>query len=382
MSTPEQALEAQSLHEADLLAKPNVVGVAVGFKAEKGEKNGDIALIVLVEEKKPLAALTPDEVVPREVEGLRTDVYEVGYLRALQTPSERYRPIIPGGVSIGHYKVTAGTLATVVKDRTTGELFLLSNNHVFAHNNDALVGDAILQPAAMDGGLSPADIVAKLERFLTLRFLDDVVDAPPPPSTGGGAPRAGCDVVGTAAMAANAFAAFVGSDKRLTVRSAAASEFAQSMTGGGLVDSPQLLLRALAANPNAPTNRADCALARPVNPAMFSDDIKQIGMVTQTKTPSLGMRVGKHGRTTGYTEGNVTLLNATVNIAYNTARGQRTARFVGQVIVESMSEGGDSGALVVDPTDKSAVGLLFAGSPQASIFTPIDVVLSDLNIIL
>jgi len=46
MSTPQQALEAQSLHEADLLAKPNVVGVAVGFKEEKGEKNGDIALIV------------------------------------------------------------------------------------------------------------------------------------------------------------------------------------------------------------------------------------------------------------------------------------------------------------------------------------------------
>jgi hypothetical protein len=381
MSTPNDAFQAQSLHEADLLAKPNVVGVAVGFKEEKGEKNGDLALIVLVEEKKPLAALSPDEVVPREVEGMRTDVYEIGYLRALQTGRDRFRPVVPGGVSMGHYKVTAGTLGTVVKDRVSGEPFLLSNNHVFAHNNDAMVGDAILQPAAMDGGGDPADVVAKLERFLKLRFLDDVGDVAPPVS-GGGTRGAGCDMVSVAANTANAFAAFIGSDKRLTVRSAAAAEVAQALAGGGIVDSPQLMLRALAASPSAPTNRADCALARPLNPSMFSDDVKQIGVVTQTKAPTLGMRVGKHGRTTGYTEGNVILLNATVNIAYNTARGQRTARFVGQVIVESMSEGGDSGALMVDPTDKRAVGLLFAGSPQASIFTPLEVVLSELNVTL
>ncbi|PJF23758.1 MAG: hypothetical protein CUN53_21265, partial [Phototrophicales bacterium] len=114
-----------------------------------------------------------------------------------------------------------------------------------------------------------------------------------------------------------------------------------------------LLLRAMAVSPNAPTNQADCALARPVDPAMFSEIIRHIGIVKETITPTLGMRVGKYGRTTAYTEANITLLNATVNITYNTSGGrQRVARFVGQVISEAMSEGGDSGSLVVSTADR------------------------------
>ena len=40
----------------------------------------------------------------------------------------------------------------MVVDRTTGERFLLSNNHVFANSNEASQGDAIIQPAKLDGG--------------------------------------------------------------------------------------------------------------------------------------------------------------------------------------------------------------------------------------
>jgi hypothetical protein len=115
---------------------------------------------------------------------------------------------------------------------------------------------------------------------------------------------------------------------------------------------------------------------------MFSDDIKNIGMVYEPKPPALGMRVRKFGRTTEYTEGNITLLNATVNINYSTVHGPRTARFIGQVITESMSQGGDSGSLIVDIAENKAVGLLFAGSNLATIFTPIQVVLDALNITL
>jgi hypothetical protein len=243
----------------------------------------------------------------------------------------------------------------------TGEQFLLSNNHVFANNNDALIGDAILQPAAIDGGHNSEDMVAKLERFIKLRFTDDpIVPVQPGTRPPGGA---GCDVVATAARVANAAAVLLGSEKRLTIQSVAQLE-AQSVSAV------------------VPENLADCALARPVNPAMFSDDVKTIGMVTQTKPVTLGMQVAKFGRTTGYTEGTVTLLNATVDIQYNTAQGMKTARFVGQAITTGMSEGGDSGSLVVDTSERKAVGLLFAGSSQASIFTPIEVVLNALNITL
>jgi hypothetical protein len=36
------------------------------------------------------------------------------------------------GVSIGHYKGTAGTAGCLVKDKKTGEILILSNAHVLA----------------------------------------------------------------------------------------------------------------------------------------------------------------------------------------------------------------------------------------------------------
>lgn len=372
-----QAVEAQTQFQHTLLAKQNVVGVAVGYKESNGVTTDEVAVVVLVEQKKPIAALSAEDAIPRELDGMRTDVMEVGYLRALQTPKDRYRPTIPSGVSIGHYKVTAGTLGTIVKDRTTSELFILSNNHVLANCNDAVPGDSILQPGAIDGGQNPADMVAKLERFIKLAYIGDPVSIPtpgtPPPSpTPGPTPPPSGGTSGCLALVvaiSNALASAFGSQQRVAAVQAA------SVTG-------PTASRASAQAENVPENRVDCALARPIDPAMFSDDIRQIGLVNDIKAPALGMRVRKYGRTTAFTEGGIKLLNATVNVNYSTAAGPRTARFTGQVITDGMSQGGDSGSLIVDATEARAVGLLFAGSELATIFTPIDVVLDALNITL
>lgn len=403
----EQAKDAQARYEAVLLAKPNVIGVGVGYKESNGVVSDDLAVVILVEEKKPLAALQPEAMIPRELEGLKTDVVEVGYLRAQQSAKERYRPIIPSGISVGHYKVTAGTLGTVVKDRSTGELFLLSNNHVFANSNDSLVGDAILQPAAMDGGQNPADVVARLERYVRLLYLDDTASPtpiivrpaptqqpptlpstpgtpstpvppgtpfPPPMNTPSPMPLQSCDIVTVLVNLLNALAGLFGSEKRVAQTTAQALS-AMSAQAAGM---PTIMTaRALAAQAE---NLLDAALARPIDAAVFSDDIRNIGLVNQTKAAAIGMRVRKYGRTTEYSEGQINLLNATVNIAYNTAAGPKTARFVGQVITSGMSQGGDSGSLIVDALENKAVGLLFAGSNLATIFTPIDVVLNTLNV--
>ncbi len=371
------AIEAQSIFQPSLLNKRNVVGVAVGLKESNGVTTDEVALVVLVEQKKPLAALSAEDAIPREVDGVRTDVMEVGYLRAQQTPKDRFRPIIPSGVSLGHFKVTAGTLGTIVKDRTTSELFILSNNHVLANCNDAAPGDIVLQPGAIDGGLNPGDGVAKLERFIKLGFIGDPVTTPvpgtpPPGPTPGPTPPAGGGNTGCLALVvaiSNALAAAFGSQQRVTTVQAA------SVAGPTVV-------RASAQAESVPENRVDAALARPNDPAMFSDDIRQIGLVNDIMAPALGMRVRKYGRTTAYTEGNIKLLNATVNVNYSTIHGTRTARFTGQVIADGMSQGGDSGSLVVNATEAKAVGLLFAGSELATIFTPIDVVLDALNITL
>lgn len=406
MST-EQAFQAQALAQPNLLAKSNVVGVAVGFKESEGVVTDEIAVVVLVEQKKPLAALQAQDVIPREIDGMRTDVVEVGVLRALQGGKARYRPVIPSGVSIGHFKITAGTLGVMVRDKNTGDHFVLSNNHVLANSNDAAIGDPILQPGPIDGGLNPGDVVAHLERYVKLRYVDDPDDGtsdvvigppsppptpvppppipptpippttppptpvpPPPPPPTNGDDNAGCLNLVTGFI--NTIAAVMGSQQRVTTMPSSAAQ-ADTVTVPAAAPVSGIAQA-------TPENHVDCALARPIDPAMFSDDIREIGMVSGTKPAALGMRVRKTGRTTEYTEGNITLLNATVNVTYSTLAGPRTARFVGQVITQAMSQGGDSGSLIVDATENRAVGLLFAGSSLATIFTPIDEVLRILNV--
>jgi hypothetical protein len=350
-------IQAQALHQETLLARSNVVGVAVGRK----NLTGDLALVTLVQQKMPLSALSADELIPKRLDGVLTDVIEVGYLRAYQAtdPKGRFRPTIPCGVSIGHYKITAGTLGAIVTDRQTGEKLILSNNHVLANSNNALVGDAILQPGFADSGQNPADVIAKLERFVRLRYTDDPPTPTPTPTPDGGGTGSGCDIVEVIVRLANLLASVLGSSKRVT--STAPSAMAAPTP---------------AAQPQALDNEMDCALAKPIDPNMFTSDILNIGKVSGTKPVTLGMRIRKSGRTTGYTESTINLLNATVSVAY----GSKTARFTGQVVAGPMSQGGDSGSLIVDGTENKAVGLLFAGSNLSTIFTPIDKVLDALKV--
>ena len=352
-----QTLEAQRLAQADLLRRRGVVGVAVGFKNYKEEVTDQLALAVLVQQKKPIEALSADDIVPSDVNGTRTDVVEVGRLEALLNPRDRFRPNIPAGVSIGHYKVTAGTLGAIVFDKNTGEPLILSNNHVLANSNDAEIGDVVLQPGPTDHGLRPDDVVAKLHRFEMLRFYNETGSGPSPPTSSPPLfPPGGCDIVELWATLGNAFGRISGSSKRLTS-----------------------VPRATPHTESTPiyANRVDAALARPDNPMLFQQAIAEIGRPNGTKLAQLGMKVRKQGRTTGYTEGAVTLMNATVDVSYGE---DKQARFVGQVITTPMSQGGDSGALIVERDSLKAVGLLFAGSRRATIFTPMQTILDVMEV--
>jgi hypothetical protein len=123
----------------DIFKRANVVGVGRG-------KEG---IVVYVRKKKPLAKLYPADVVGKSYDGVPTDVIESGEIRALYDPwmwtgpysvtltnakqdvnVGRYRPA-PAGVSIGHVKVTAGTLGYNVL-LPDGKRYILTNNHVAA----------------------------------------------------------------------------------------------------------------------------------------------------------------------------------------------------------------------------------------------------------
>ena len=78
------------------------------------------------------------------------------------------RPV-PIGVSTGHPDITAGTIGCRVKDEQ-GNVYALSNNHVYAVENNAELGDAVIQPGTYDGGVSPDDDIGTLVGFVPIVF--------------------------------------------------------------------------------------------------------------------------------------------------------------------------------------------------------------------
>jgi hypothetical protein len=72
------------------------------------------------------------------------------------------------GSSIGHINVTAGSLGGFAKKAGTDKTYILSNNHVLAHENAGNKGDPIVQRGCADGGLLETDKVGILDGFVKL----------------------------------------------------------------------------------------------------------------------------------------------------------------------------------------------------------------------
>lgn len=162
-------------HTYNLLSLNHVVGVGYGKKIKDSRKTDEDSIIVMVDRKLPESELKKKDVIPEKLEDFKTDVQEIGILKLLEVTlprKQRYRPA-PGGVSIGHYKITAGTLGAIVKDNKTGEPLILSNNHVLANISNgkdgrANIGDPILQPGSYDNGNQEKDLIGNLFRFVPL----------------------------------------------------------------------------------------------------------------------------------------------------------------------------------------------------------------------
>lgn len=80
----------------------------------------------------------------------------------------RQRPLIIG-CSIGHFRITAGTLGCFVQTTKTSSPHVLSNNHVLADENRGKIGDPIIQPGAYDGGSKGKDTIGRLTKFVRLK---------------------------------------------------------------------------------------------------------------------------------------------------------------------------------------------------------------------
>lgn len=164
-----------------LLRSDSITGFAVGRKVVQGRATGDLAITVFVDRKLPLSRLSlaqripqvlrvPDDQATDGAVEFVTDVQQARFYALGYTAGERPAH---SGVSIGHPAVTAGTLGGLVRDRQSGTVAILSNNHVLANSNGAAVGDAILQPGIADGGRDPDDRIATLARFVEIGFAAD-----------------------------------------------------------------------------------------------------------------------------------------------------------------------------------------------------------------
>ena len=333
----ERARKIREKYEKELLKKPNVIGVGVGLKIKGGKVTDEPAIMVYVTRKLPKEHLSKEELVPEEIEGVKTDVVEVGIIRALgfqkqvshEDRRKKWRPA-PGGVSIGHFKITAGTLACKVYDAKYGTPLGLSNNHVLADENRARIGEPILQPGPYDGGRLPLDVIGYLYRFVPIRF----------PGSG-----KECEWI---VKIGNAIAKLF----NLPCEIKAVYNY---------------------------VNRVDAAVFKPEKDDWLSDEILEVGKIEDVSSVREGEIVKKSGRTTGLTYGTVVDTDAKVKVWYD----QGIAEFENQIIVYhthgQFSSGGDSGSLVLDQYN-NAVGLLFAGSDKVTVVNNIWDVKKALNI--
>ncbi len=155
---------------ADEAGAENIQGVGVGLRMTAGRLTGDLCVKVFVRQKLRESQVGPQAAIPQSVGGLETDVEEVGDVLPNNAFRMRHTRPVPCGVSCGHPNVTAGTIGALVV-LNNGKLCILSNNHILANENDALIGDRILQPGTVDANNNPnrpLDTIARLEAFVRM----------------------------------------------------------------------------------------------------------------------------------------------------------------------------------------------------------------------
>lgn len=307
----------------DLIKKKNVVLVFKDMKTIGGLRTTHPAIVVGVTEKVPLSQLSAGDQVPKLFHGMETDVIEVQMPQALRTT--KHRPM-PGGVSGGHPKVTAGTISPLT---VHGIRLIISNNHVIANCGECEMGDETWQPGRVDGG-SSADTIGHLWRWAQIHFADD-------DST--------CPVARLYAGLGNLVARLFHRQSRLCTRS-------------------------------LQMNKVDCAASLPIIPGDLLNEILEIGVPTGFAKAITGESIAKSGRTTGLTPGSVISTEGEAKVSYG-SRG--VAVYDDQIITTKIAEGGDSGSLVFN-SRKEVIGMLFAGSNEYTIVNKIQHVLEALGL--
>jgi hypothetical protein len=310
------AIGVQDRHTPKLKENADVMGTATGITSE-GEP------VIKIFARRPGV-----EGLPKSLDGFPVRVEVTGMFVAQEDPTARFSRPVPIGVSTGHPGMTAGTIGARVKD-SAGNVYALSNNHVYANMNVASYGDPALQPGAVDGGADPADTIGTLSDYQPILFNG----------------------------------------------------------GYNTIDAAIALSSTSQLNNSTPTTDQNQEAGYGVPSSEIFGDTDGDGFLDD-KNDLLGLYVQKFGRTSGMTHGQVTDINVTVDVCYEPfwIWCFTWGTFVDQIGITSVesspfSEGGDSGSLIVsDDENKQLVGLLFAGNETKTLANRIDLVLDRFNV--
>ena len=281
---------------------PNIVGVGVSKKVTEGKELEALCVSFYVVKKLPPSRIPHSRLVPPVIatpngRATYTDVKVVGRIVPQLNPLVKRKPV-ESGFSVGHIKITAGTLGAIVKKGD--KRYLLSNSHVLADSGKGKMGDKVVYPGPDDNGQVPGDWIASLTQAVPFK------------------------------------------------------------KGGAFV------------------NEVDAALAEIRKERLGDVVYKLLKAKTPLSTivPERDMVVTKRGRTTGSTHGKIIDVDFRFVLDYD---GVGQVGYTKQVLCERYTDGGDSGALVIDVASGKIVGLHFAGANGGSVFNPIQSVMKALG---
>jgi hypothetical protein len=317
----------------DLRKYPNVIGIdgELQSKIKEGKVVKDcMAIRVYVTKKIPRTQFKKfKDLIPSTINGYPVDVIEMGEAYALDIPTEvngprpiisrqttqkRYRPL-QAGTSATHYQSTACTLNCLYRDKSTGKLLLSSNNHCFGRENNAKIGDPILNPSPHDGGMIPNDQIGEFYKGVEIRYVE-----------------------------------FKG-----RIRNTFHKIFKIFKSQDDFFNRVDISFATI-----------KCSCTKECDPIKYKCGIKvySIGIPIGKRLPDLNQRVQKVGRTTGVTVGTIVSTSWTGTVKYS--RGSAT--FIDCILIsgKNFSLGGDSGSPVFD-MNGNYIGALFAGSGNHSI---------------
>jgi hypothetical protein len=166
-----------------LFAIPGVHGVGVGDKIVGGERTSDTSIRVYVTQKRPLEEIPPEERVPTEIEGVKTDVVEEPPITELQVAgiplgTERadpheYRPLRGGSQLARGGSSDLGTLGCLCD--VTGDpskVIALTNYHVIYDPPATDDNEEVGQPAGQSSSSESCDDI--FGRVLDAEYDQDV----------------------------------------------------------------------------------------------------------------------------------------------------------------------------------------------------------------